>query len=1032
VSSVDARPAGRSYWRSLDELEGTPGFQELVDREFAQLLPEVVEPETRRHFLKIMGASLALAGVTGCGNPTWPRWPAAKILPYAYRPPDRHPGTPLHFATSWELGGVAKPLLVKSYDGRPIKAEGNPEHPASRGAADTWSQAGVLEMYDPDRSRGPARFRGGSETEATWDEFQIEIASAMNRLRGSGGRGLRILSEASSSPTLRRQRDELLRELPQAQWHEWEPLSRDAAREGSRLVHGRPLRTHYDLAEAAVVVSFEDDFLMTHPNAVAHARAFAASRRVEKGSMSRLHVVESAFSVTGSLADARVPLPSGAVPQAAWALAAHLFGEGGLALPSGCEHLRGPLQAARAHGAHLPFVAAMASDLLEHRGHGVVAVGPTQPAGVHALAHVMNAALGNAGRTVRYTADPDPERASHVDSLRALASDLGRGIVDTIVILGGNPAFDAPADLDFAGGLARTKLSVHLAGHRNETSHACAWHLPRAHWLEAWGDALSWDGTYTLAQPLMHPLYDGRTPAELVASLREDRAVPGRDLVRRTFEERDGGSEREFRRAVHEGFAGGPAAEVDPFLDGTGWSVAASDFEWHDAGNGRTEVVFLADHSLHDGRFANNGWLQEWPDPMTKLAWDNAALIHPATAREHGIRQGDLLTFRKGDRKLELPAFLMPGQAAGSIAVSVGYGRRRGGRVCERDSDGKGGGFDVYPFRTSDAMWAAQGVEWGPSGGSYQLVTTQSHHALFNAQQGRGEDRRLPEIFREASLAEYREHPDFAEHRTHHPALLSLWEEHSYEGGPKWGMSIDLNACTGCGACVIACQAENNIPVVGKSEVGRGREMHWIRVDRYFRGDLDAPLVAHQPVTCQQCENAPCEQVCPVAATTHSDEGLNDMVYNRCVGTRYCNNNCPYKVRRFNWFNNQKGMPDILKMQHNPDVTVRARGVMEKCTYCVQRIKAVTVPARNESRPVKDGEIVPACAQTCPAQAIVFGDLNDPDSRVTKLHASSRAYAMLAELNVKPRTRFLAKIRNPHGASANGHGDGHAPGGEHG
>jgi molybdopterin-containing oxidoreductase family iron-sulfur binding subunit len=616
----------------------------------------------------------------------------------------------------------------------------------------------------------------------------------------------------------------------------------------------------------------------------------------------------------------------------------------------------------------------------------------------------------------------DPARPPHVASLPELVSDMKRGVVDALLILGGNPVFDAPADVDLAAALARVSLSAHLSPDRNETSLACKWHLPRAHYLEAWSDARSWDGTYTLAQPLIHPLYDGKTPAELIALLLEGHSVSGRDLVRETFSSL-GGDSHEFKKAVHDGFANvGAWPEVQADFSRANWKPTARDFEWQSPGSGRTEIVFHRDYSLYDGRFANNAWLQEWPDPMTKLTWDNAALIDPATAREHGITQGDQLVFERDGRTLELPAYLMPGQAAGSIAVSVGYGRRDGGRVAQRDSGGQGGGFDVYPFRTADAMYRAADVEWRPSGGRYELVTTQDHHALFNAQQGRGQSDRLPEIFREGTLAEYEAHPDFAEHRTHHPPLVSLWREHSWEDGPQWGMAIDLSACTGCSACVVACQAENNIPVVGKQEVSTGREMHWIRVDRYFQGDAERPLVAHQPVACQHCENAPCEQVCPVAATVHSDDGLNDMVYNRCVGTRYCLNNCPYKVRRFNWFNNQKGMPEILQMQHNPNVTVRARGVMEKCTYCVQRIKAVTIPARNEKRRVKDGEIMPACAQTCPAEAIVFGDVTDPESRVRKLHDNDRAYAMLSELNIKPRTRFLAKIRNPVGG---GHEDDH-------
>jgi molybdopterin-containing oxidoreductase family iron-sulfur binding subunit len=600
------------------------------------------------------------------------------------------------------------------------------------------------------------------------------------------------------------------------------------------------------------------------------------------------------------------------------------------------------------------------------------------------------------------------------------------GAVKTLVILGGNPVYDAPADLAFADALAKVPLSMHLSLHEDETSRMCAWHLPRAHALESWGDARGWDGTVVVAQPLIEPLFDGRTPAELVASLAEGRAIPGRDLVRRTWETRYAGtpSEAGWHKVVHDGFVAGSAwTQSAPGFEGTAPFAREEDLSEPAAG---IDLVFLADAKVYDGRFANNGWLQEFPDPMSKITWDNAALVSPATAKEWGVAQGNRIRVSRGAQNLDLPVFLMPGQAPNTVAVALGYGRRAGGRLSE------GVGVDVHALRTSDAMHVASGVQVAKTGGSHKFASTQSHHAIFNAQQGRGQAQRLPELFREGTIGEYREHPNFAEHRAHTPPLISLFDEHKYDQGHKWGMSIDLSACNGCGACVIACQAENNIPIVGKNEVARGREMHWIRVDRYFKGDDEAPEMRQQPVTCHQCENAPCEQVCPVAATTHSAEGLNDMVYNRCVGTRYCSNNCPYKVRRFNYFNNQTGSLELRQkrkegvtplegMVYNPDVTVRARGVMEKCTYCVQRIKAVTIPAKNEGRPVKDGEIVPACAQTCPTQAIAFGDLNDPESRIRKMHEHPRSYAMLAELNVRPRTKYLAKVTNPVGGGA-GHG----------
>jgi molybdopterin-containing oxidoreductase family iron-sulfur binding subunit len=1010
-------PGAPLRWRSLDERARTDEARALAAREFLEMLPEEMPVATRRRFLQIAGASLALAGTAGCTNPTWPRWPKEKILPYAYRPDGQMDGIPQHFATSMEMEGVARPLLAKSYDGRPIKIEGNPEHPMSRGGADLWAQASILGPYDPDRSAGPARFANGAEIPASWDEFLAVFGPDLESLRASGGSGLRVLSEPSSSPVLAAARARFLAAFPRALWHEWTPLSRDAAREGARLAFGRPLRTRYRLERADVVVSLDDDFLMEHPAAVAHARAFAARRRAEDGSMLRLYAVESALSVTGSNADVRLPVPSSSVGAVAAALAARLL-HAGVDLPAAV--------AAAVRGADVPepqraVLDAMARDLAARRGGGLVAAGAAQPPAVHALAHALNAALGNAGETVDWAAEPDPERAGHVESIRDLADALGSGKVDCLLILGGNPAWDAPADCDVAAALPRAKRSVHLASHRDETSRACTWHLPRAHFLEAWDASLAWDGTWTLAQPLLHPIHGGRTAAETLAWLVDGAEPSGEQLVRSAFHARFGGGEAEWRRAVHDGFVAGSDAPGE-VPDLVAWTPRAGDFAAPPGGP--IEVVFRGDLKLHDGRFANNAWLQELPDPITKLTWDNAALVAPATAAELGVRPGDVLRITRGARTIELPAYLMPGQAAGSIAVALGWGRRHAGQVADRDSDGQGGGFDAYPARTSDALWSAGDARVEPAGRNYPLASTQGHHMIQgveNAKSIAGQAERMPQLVREATLEHYREHPDFAAHVVHHPPLRSLWEEHSYEQGHRWGMSIDLSSCTGCSACVVACQAENNIPAVGKSEVRRGREMHWIRIDRYFTGDPANPAVAHQPVTCHQCENAPCEQVCPVAATTHSSEGLNDMIYNRCVGTRYCSNNCPYKVRRYNWFNNIADQPAILAMQRNPDVTVRSRGVMEKCTYCVQRIKAVTIPARNEGRPVRDGEIVPACAQTCPTGAIVFGDLNDPESRIRRLHEHPRAYAMLAELNVKPRTRYLAKIRNPGGAPAEPH-----------
>ncbi len=1017
MSSVDGTV--RTHWRSLDERAGTAETRDIAHREFLEELPVEVPAATRRRFLQLAGASMALFGAAGCTNPSWPRWPVAKILPYTSRPEGMVDGTPEFFATALDLGGVARPVLAKSYDGRPIKIEGNPEHPMSRGRADLQAQAAVLAPYDPDRSTGPARFADGTATQATWDEFAADFGGVVASLRAAGGRGLRVLAEPSASLPLAALAARLAAELPEARWHEWSPLTRDNAREGARLAFGRPMRARYRLEQADVIVSLDDDFLMDHPAAVPYARDFARRRDADHD-MCRLWAVESQISITGSNADRRLPVRAADVPAVAAALAAALTAQG-VSLDMDASLVARDA----ADPAVQEFVRAAAKDLAAHAGHGLVAVGAAQPPAVHALAAALNAALGNTGRTVDWAEEPDAARVPHAESIRELASAMSTGRVDALLILGGNPAHDAPADCDFATALARVKHTAHLASHRDETSRRCAWHLPLAHALEAWDAGLAWDGTVTITQPLILPVFGGKTAAETLALVLDGgNAATGEAMAREAFRARLGGGDREWRKAVHDGFAAGSDDAGSVPAPGSGWARAA---DFAPAADG-IEVVFRGDLKIGDGRFANLSWLQELPDPMTKLTWDNAALIAPATAAELGVQPGDLLRITRGSRTLTIPAYLMPGQAARSLTIALGWGRPHAGTVARRDSNGHGGGFDAYVVRTTDALWTATDATVEKAGGSYALATTQHHHLIAgveNAKSISGQAERLPWLVREADLSHYREHPDFAQHAVHHPPLKSLWMEPALTAAQQWGMSIDLSACTGCSACVVACQAENNIAVVGKSEVQRGREMHWIRIDRYFTGDPASPQVSHQPVPCMQCENAPCEQVCPVAATMHSSDGLNDMIYNRCVGTRYCSNNCPYKVRRYNWFNNIADQPPILAMQRNPDVTVRSRGVMEKCTYCVQRIKAVTIPARNEGRPVRDGEITPACAQTCPTDAIVFGDLKDPDSRIRRMHDHARSYAMLSELNVRPRTRYLAKIRNPDGAApaaAAGHG----------
>ncbi len=1002
---------GRQYWRSLDELGDTPEFREFVEREFPNFSGELLTSPSRRRFLKLMGASLAMAGLSGC------RWPQEKIAPFGRRPDGRAPGKAVRYATAMELKGAAAGLLVTSYDGRPIKIEGNPDHPVNRGATDAFSQASVLELYDPDRSTAVTEAQGGRTFPRSWDQFAKFAQEHFGALRMTGGAGLAVLAETSSSPSMADMRARFLKAYPRASWHEYEPLSRDNERTGSQQALGRVYRTHLALDRADVIVCLDADPLMSHPASVQYSRDFVAGRDIDKTGkrldngrpMSRLYSVESTLSVTGSMADHRLAVPSSDIPAIACRIAAKLVGRG-VDMPG---DLRSAVLAGADHAAqHDEFVEALVGDLLAERGRSLLVVGDRQPAEIHALVHVLNAALGNSGQTVRYTEEIDPDRPTHTQAIAALAGDLEAGRITTLLVLGGNPVFDAPADLNFGERLDSVETTIHLSLHANETSHRCRWRLPRAHYLESWADARAYDGTVSVVQPLIRPLYAGRTTTEVLALLAGGKTTKAHDVVRRTLEPRSGGTDFEtwWRQVLHDGLvkdSAWPAVKTSP--RGGPWTATLSELATRPGNTDghRLEVVYTADSHVYDGRFANNGWLQETPDPLSKLTWDNAAAISPATAKRLDLRRGDVVMLRAGDRELEIAVFVLPGQADDSLAISVGYGRTAAGRV------GDGTGFDAYRFRTSAAMDVLNSVEIVRTGRTYLLAGTQDHHAIDTKVGKDSTQERLGMLVREGTVEEYKQHPDFAKHAVHHPPLLSLWEERKYDEGHSWGMTIDLNKCIGCSACAVACQAENNIPIVGKEEVDRGREMNWLRIDRYFKGEPDSPEVAHQPVACQHCENAPCEQVCPVAATVHSDEGLSDVVYNRCIGTRYCANNCPYKVRRFNWFNNHKNLTETEKLSFNPEVTVRERGVIEKCSFCVQRITAVKIEAKNEGRAITDGEIVPACAQACPTRAIEFGDLNDPDSRVARAQAEDRAYAMLGELNVKPRNLYLAKLRNP-------------------
>ena len=967
--------SGPEYWRSLEELANTDAFQEYLHREFPAQASEFTDPVGRRQFLRLMGASLALAGVSACT-----KQPAEVIVPYVRAPEELVPGKPLFYATAVTLGGYATGVLVESHEGRPTKIEGNPEHPASLGATDLFAQAQMLALYDPDRSQA-IRQQGDIRT---WSAFLGALRGVVEAKRSSQGAGLRILTETVTSPTLARQMAEFLAAFPSARWHQYEAAGRDNVRGGAQLAFGAIVDTRYAFDKARVVVSLDADFLGAMPGSVRYIRDFSATRRVrgEAGGMSRLYAVESAAGNTGAKADHRAAVRPADVESFARALAAAVGVPGA--------------PAATVPAAAQKLLDAAARDLLANTGASIVVPGDEQPPAVHAICHAINGVLGNAGVTVLHTDQVASAPASQLQSLRELVDDTNGGKVDALLILGGNPAYDAPGDFRFGEALKKVAFTARLGLYEDETSARCQWHIPEAHALEAWSDARAWDGTATILQPLIAPLYGGKSAHDVLIGLSQ---TPGRaayDVVRDTWKQAaaDAGAldaEQFWRTAVHDGVVKGTAF---PLKSVTAGSVFAAVGAAAPAAPG-LDLVLRADPTVHDGRFANLGWLQELPKPFTKLTWDNTVQLSPATASRLGLRNEDIVEVGVGRTSVKGPAWIVPGQADDTVTVHLGYGRTRAGRV------GNNVGFDAYPLRTSGAMWAAPGAIVKATGGRAGLASTQLHHDM----EGRA-------IIRAGTLEQYRKEPHFVREMAEDPPkTLTMYPEHKYEGY-AWGMAIDLNTCVGCNACVMACQSENNIPVVGKEQVAKGREMHWLRVDTYYKGPAEHPEAYHQPVMCQQCEKAPCEVVCPVAATVHSDEGLNDMVYNRCVGTRYCSNNCPYKVRRFNFLLYQDWDTPSLKLGRNPDVTVRSRGVMEKCTYCVQRITRAKITSEKEDRLVADGEIVTACQQVCPAEAIVFGNINDPASRVSKLRAEALNYSLLGELNTRPRTTYLAALKN--------------------
>lgn len=1020
MSSIKPDNEKPKYWRSLDQLEGTPEFEQFLKREFPEAAEEAPTGLPRRRWMQLMGASLALAtGAAGCRYPEEEvvgfRYPEEEIAPFSRRPEDRIPGKPQKFATTLQVAGKVCPSVATSYDGRPIKIDGNQMHPMVSGA-DTFAQGTILHLYDPDRSQHPVeRDDSGQQFKRTWDEFNVWWKEHAKSLEGGNASKLAILHQANHSPTVLAQFNAIAQKFPQAKWYQYDSITGNTTL-GTEIAFGQKLRPILKLEEAEIIVDISADILGSHQTHGPNSREFAKHRTPEDGKMSRLYVVESRFSSTGIAADHRLAVAASQMASFVAELEQKLDG----AIENG-ETKEPPADKRDI------MVTAMVNDLVSHQGKSLVVGGETLDVETQARIWRINDKLKNLGKTVTFIEEPKLAR-DNTGSIEDLTTALNGGEIETILFVGGNPIYDAPADLDFVAAMDKAKTQVYYGDYETETSKLCSWHLPASHGLEQWGDAIAYDGSYCIAQPLISPIFETKDPVEFLSLIAGSPISETLEAVKQSVATAfsTSATDAAWTKVLHDGFIADSAAEaVNATLSSDLELAEVSVSAWRDGLGDALELIFHPGSGTFDGRFANNGWLQELPEPITKVTWDNVVTMSPKTAQDQGVKQAELVTLSANGKTVEVPVYIQPGQAHGTLAVGLGYGRTKAGSVGgDTDAGIDPVGVDVSPLRTKETMLLATDVTMDGTGKEFTLATTQDHFAI-DLLGMREIGRRVEELVREGTVEEYEHHPDFAKHVVHHPPLESLWEDQewmkeSYDGH-AWGMSIDLTKCTGCNACTIACQSENNIPIVGKEAVSVGREMHWIRVDRYFSGDMEDPKAVSQPVTCHQCETAPCESVCPVAATVHSNEGLNDMVYNRCIGTRYCGNNCPYKVRRFNYLDWRAdetrfdaANKELAKLIFNPEVTVRNRGVMEKCTYCVQRIQNTKIEAKADRRAIGPNEIQVACQEACSAQAIEFGDLNNPESKVAKAHANPRAYAMLAELNTKPRTRYLAKIRNPH------------------
>jgi molybdopterin-containing oxidoreductase family iron-sulfur binding subunit len=1041
---------GKQYWRSLEEHADTPEFRRLVAEEYPHEIEEWDDSLSRRNFVKVMGASLALAGLSGCVIQ-----PSEKIVPYVKAPEGMLPGKANFFATAMSIGGVATGLLVKAYEGRPVKIEGNPDHPGSRGATDILAQGSLLTMYDPDRSQ-EVTFRGGPKT---WEGFMAALRSAVEENRVDGGAGVRFLTETITSPTLVDQFTRIKAELPSAKWIQYEPVNQDNALAGAKMAFGSPVQTIYKFDKADRVLSLDADIFSGFN--VGYIKDYSTKKvySEEHKDINRLYCIESTISITGAKADHRLAVKPSQMPDVVQAIAAAVGVSG----------------ASSTYTENASWIAGLAKDLSAHKGTSIVVAGETASPMVHALAHAMNASLGNVGQTVVYSEPLSPgSDRTQTEQLRELIGDIDGGRVKMLVILGGNPVYNTPSDLKLTPErMQRIPLRVHLGLYADETAEQCHWHVPEKHFLEGWSDGRAYDGTASIVQPLIDPLYDGKNAHEVVQLFfKENFDKKDHDIVKEFWQKqnvslsttaapaatpakteanvassptpaaktaankaaatpapqntpaaapRTANFEDTWRKMVHDGVVPNSAAQPKTVTPNTAFLTQA---EAKPAAGG-IEITIRREPSIYDGRFVNNGWLQELPRPLNKVTWENVGLISPRTAEKLGINRGrdereiagapqgttfvntkggnlfpDLVKVKYNGAEIQkgVPMWISPGHPDDVVTIYMGYGRSRAGKV------GTGLGYNAFDVRRSDALDFGAG-ELARTGETTTVASTQTH---FNME---GRD-----LLRVWNLDEFEADPTMGEQHNEYPMSMYPVEQHQevYAKNHRWGMTIDINSCVGCNACVIACQSENNIAVVGKEQVERHRMMHWLRIDAYYGGDSVAePEGPHfQPVLCQQCEQAPCEVVCPVHATVHSAEGLNDMTYNRCVGTRYCSNNCPYKVRRFNFLLYQDWNTPQYKLMRNPEVTIRSRGVMEKCTYCTQRIAAARIEAEKDQRAIRDGEVVTACQSVCPTNAITFGDTHDVNSQVAKTKKDERNYILLNDLNTQPRTTYLAGIKN--------------------